>query len=90
MPATRSNAYIAGFAVVALFVGSMSLVLLVHSPDTKVEFGELSWWKKTLIYHVYVPSFSDSDGDGVGDLKGKPPVDLISSTFSSDHLNYRG
>ena len=78
MPATQRNAYIAGAAFVVLFVGSISLVLLVHSPDTKIEFGELSWWKKTLIYHVYVPSFSDSDGDGVGDLKGKPSVSLIS------------
>ena len=78
MPATQRNAYIAGAAFVVLFVGSISLVLLVHSPDTKIEFGELSWWKKTLIYHVYVPSFSDSDGDGVGDLKGKPAVSLIS------------
>ena len=76
MPATKANAYIAGFAFVVLFVGSISLVMLVHSPDTKEPVGELSWWKKTLIYHVYVPSFSDSDGDGVGDLKGKPDLKL--------------
>lgn len=28
------------------------------------------WWKAVVFYEIYVPSFKDSDGDGVGDLKG--------------------
>ncbi|MBP1157652.1 trehalose-6-phosphate hydrolase [Paenibacillus sp. PvR052] len=31
---------------------------------------ENDWWKKSVIYQIYPKSFMDSDGDGVGDLKG--------------------
>lgn len=28
------------------------------------------WWKKSVVYEIYVKSFKDSNGDGIGDLGG--------------------
>ncbi len=29
-----------------------------------------TWWDKTVFYEIFVRSFYDSDGDGIGDLRG--------------------
>ena len=41
--------------------------------------ADLPWWNDRVFYEVFVRSFKDSDGDGIGDLKG-----LISKL---DYLN---
>ncbi|MGI9180866.1 MAG: alpha-amylase family glycosyl hydrolase, partial [Longimicrobiaceae bacterium] len=32
--------------------------------------SEGEWWRSGVCYHVFVRSFFDSDGDGIGDLRG--------------------
>ena len=61
----------------AIFIASIVVIGLIFSQQKETTI-EQEWWKKATIYHIYVPSFKDSDGDGFGDLKGKRSQHFIS------------
>ena len=29
-----------------------------------------TWWKEAVVYQIYTKSFYDTNGDGIGDLRG--------------------
>ncbi|MFJ6637015.1 alpha-amylase family glycosyl hydrolase [Streptomyces sp. NPDC091376] len=39
-----------------------------HAPGSST--SELEWWRSAVIYQVYLRSFADGNGDGIGDLAG--------------------
>lgn len=35
------------------------------------------WWKESIAYQIYPRSYQDSNGDGIGDLRGKILTDRL-------------
>lgn len=56
-------------AWIAMLFGAV--IIIIFAPRCPPA-PRLDWYQRTAMYQVDVKSFKDSDGDGVGDFKGKP------------------
>jgi len=52
-------------------LSSFLLLIILSSCNSKGEpIAENEWWKETVFYEIYMPSYKDSNGDGYSDFKG--------------------
>lgn len=50
--------------------GEDILVMTDYITVSERSTDDLDWWNETVFYEIFVRSFYDSDGDGIGDFKG--------------------
>lgn len=80
IPALPQIPFAPGRAVsaVCLLVLALAQVIAQVTPKnrrqveaaTAIPSATYAWWKHAVIYEIYPRSFADSNGDGIGDLKG--------------------
>lgn len=62
---------IGGLLFILILSLSLGLTLGRQSAENpEIELPSLHWYQTGLAYRVYIPSFSDSDGNGIGDFRG--------------------
>lgn len=57
------------YSRILLMMLSVGLLSCNATQEIK-ETQQKQWWKEAIVYQIYPRSFKDTDGDGVGDLKG--------------------
>ncbi|MDO9576424.1 MAG: alpha-amylase family glycosyl hydrolase [Candidatus Cloacimonadales bacterium] len=53
-----------------LFFGLFLVFFTQTFSENLQQQGETFWWNDAVFYEIFVRSFADSDGDGIGDLQG--------------------
>ena len=48
----------------------LSLLITCSCKPNESSNIQKEWWKETVFYEIYMPSYKDSDGDGYSDFKG--------------------
>lgn len=45
-------------------------LLILNTTNAQKTAIDQKWWKESVFYQIYMPSYADSNGDGYGDFKG--------------------
>ena len=70
------------FELLRIATAILSCSFIFSSAFSQQDKAQKKWWKETVFYEIYMPSYADSDGDGYGDFKGM--------TAKLDHLQSLG